>query len=41
MIGAEGEFDEYVNAKKHDGTYLLTLTMDALGWFDLLNFFGV
>ena len=40
MISAEGEFDEYVNAKKHDGTYLLTLTMDALGWFDLLNFFA-
>jgi hypothetical protein len=40
MIQAEGEFGEYVNAKKHDGTYLLEISTAALGWFDLLNFFA-
>ena len=40
MILAEGTFDEYVNARKHDGTYLLTVSTTALGWFDLLNAFA-
>ena len=40
MIVAEGTFDEYVNARKHDGTYLLTVSTTALGWFELLNFFA-
>ena len=40
MIVAEGTFDEYVNARKHDGSYLLTVTTTALGWFPLLNFFA-
>ena len=40
MIQIEGTYSEYVNAKKHDGTYLLTITTSALGWFDLLNFFA-
>ena len=40
MISAEGELSEYVTAKKHDGTYALEVTMEALGWFDLLNYFA-
>ena len=40
MISAAGTFDEYVNARKHDGTYLLTVTTTALGWFELLNAFA-
>ena len=40
MISAEGEFDGYVNAKKHDGSYLLTVTTAPLNFFNLLNFFA-
>ena len=32
MISAEGEFDGYVNAKKHDGSYLLTVTTAPLNF---------
>ena len=33
-------FDEYQPAKKHDGTYTLTVKTGALNWFDLLNAFA-
>jgi hypothetical protein len=40
IIAATVTMDEYVNANGHDGSYTLTMTMSALGWFDLLNFFA-
>jgi len=40
IIAATVTMDEYVNANGHDGSYTLTVSMSALGWFDLLNFFA-
>ena len=40
MILAKGEFSEYTNAKKHDGSYTLTISTTPLGWFELLNAFA-
>jgi len=40
LISAEVGMDEYQPAKTHDGSYKLTITLDPLGWFDLLNAFA-
>jgi len=40
LVVATVTLDEYVSANSHDGTYTLTITTAALGWFDLLNFFA-
>ena len=40
MVVAEGEFGDYTNAKKHDGSYTLTISTTPLGWFELLNAFA-
>lgn len=40
LVSASVTMDAYVSANSHDGTYSLTITTGALGWFDLLNFFA-
>ena len=40
LISADVGMDEYQPAATHDGSYKLVITLDPLGWFDLLNAFA-
>ena len=40
LISADVGMDEYQPAATHDGSYRLIITLDPLGWFDLLNAFA-
>jgi len=40
IIAATVTMDNYVSSASHDGSYTLTMTTQALGWFDLLNYFA-
>ena len=39
MVEIELTLDEFVNVKKHDGEYKLSISLEALNWFNLLNSF--